>query len=176
MAEEDPEEDAAELLEAVLPLHADFGQKGFQPYVLDLQKAGLAVEEPFFTIAFVVMTRKEGMLLALPELAIPAEAQGLGAKAGPTDLLGPSVKVKVQAALMQEDALLNLPTVLEGKTLTVLLMDFSLEVEGCLRGVAMKEDLEDVTSFEFLEENVVPAPGELVTKAQLWARGSDESA
>ena len=98
--------------------------------------------------------------------------QGLGAQAGATDFLGPSLKVEVQAALMDEDDLLRAPEVLEGRTLTILLMDFSAEIATFL--LDSKEGQHDVTSFDFLEVCVVPQLGELVTKAQLWARGSDE--
>ena len=55
----------------MLPLHSEFGPSSFQPYVLDLGASGLAGEE-VFTLAILVMRRNGGLLMALPELVLPA--------------------------------------------------------------------------------------------------------
>ena len=65
---------------AVLPLTSDFGPAGFQPYALDLVGLGLASDESPLVLAYVVMTRRDGFLLCLPELALPLEVLQGGTK------------------------------------------------------------------------------------------------
>lgn len=69
----------------MVPLHAGFGPSGFTPYVLNLAALGLAEEGDVssITTAVVVMTRQDGVLLALPELALPAEVLSAGLDRGP---------------------------------------------------------------------------------------------
>ena len=92
------EEETAQLV----PLRSEFVQVGFQPYVLDLAGADLQGELQASSLAFIVMMRRQGLLLALPELALGAEVLVAGRNSGPGDLVGPSTKVEVQSASLSE--------------------------------------------------------------------------
>ena len=50
----------------VAPLHSDFVAAGHQPYVFNAAAAGLCSEEEFTTMAYVVLTRRQGLLLVYP--------------------------------------------------------------------------------------------------------------
>lgn len=91
--------------EDVLPLFAELGPVGFQPYVLDLASMGHGTQAIGSTLAFVVMTRNEGLLLALPELALLGEVLETGMHAEPLALVGPHTRLLVQAAAVDEDAI-----------------------------------------------------------------------
>lgn len=155
----------------VLPLSAEFGPAGFQPYALDLAGLGMASDDTPCVLAYVVMTRRDGFLLCLPEFALPPEVLQVGNEAAPSDLVGPSLKVEVQSAALDEDAILQVPTPLEGKTMTVLLVDFAGAAVSALQVVRSRERLEDLTSFDLLDMTLVPEPDEVVARASAWAQG-----
>ena len=163
--------DVAEEESAVLPLTSDFGPAGFQPYALDLVGLGLASDESPLVLAYVVMTRRDGFLLCLPELALPLEVLQGGNEAAPQDLIGPSLKVEVQCAVSDEDAILQMPSPLEGKTMSVLLVDFASAALACLQAVRDKQKLEELAAFDVLDITVVPDPDDVVTRANAWAQG-----
>eukprot|EP00435_Cladocopium_sp_Y103_P053894 s978_g17.t1 len=158
----------------MMPLHSDFGASGFRPYVLDLLAADLAGEGLVFTLAFIVMRRQGGMLLALPELALSAEVQRAGNAAGSEEMIGPSTKVEVQAAALDEDAVQHAPVAVDGRALTVLLVDVSEELAIFMRAVEGPDDLTEVMPFEVPEDHLIPLPEDLVERALAWARGADE--
>lgn len=89
-------EEPVDLEEAgeTLPLHADEGPIGFQPYVLDLQGMGHGSATVQKCLAIAVMVREDGLLLALPELALLGEVLGAGMQAGPLELIGPTPEWK----------------------------------------------------------------------------------
>lgn len=79
--------------EEICPLHADFEPAMFQPYVLDLHGLGFGPAHVTQCLAFVVLMRRDGALLALPELAMPGDALAAGDTASPSSLVGPHLKV-----------------------------------------------------------------------------------
>ena len=164
---------ALEVGTEILPLHADFTQTGFRPYVLDLEGAGLEAQSGAQSIALVVMTRAEGLLLALPELALSPEVLAAGDAPEVGDFIGPHIKIEVRAATMDEDNLHVEPVLVEGKTMAVLLLDVSNEALDFLQPL-VKEDLEHVVPFELPADLLVPFPSELVSSALAWARGARE--
>ena len=168
-------EDAEEAVAAIVPLSSEFVQPGFQPYVLDLAAAGLQGEVLPYTLAFVVMRRQQGLLLALPELALGSETLEAGKNSGPDDVLGPSTKVEVQAASLSEVSGGSDYAALEGRTMTVLLVDFSLEIVPFLSPISMEDDLSELTPFDVPEDHLFPLPEELVEKALAWAAGARDS-
>ena len=158
-----------------LPLHSEFLETGFRPYVLDLASLGLGGGEGALdlTIAVVVMMRQRGLLVALPELALAAEVLQPGMSAGPDALVGPSTKVEVRAAAMDEDTL-QLPQMPEvGKLLTVLLVDFSMQTASAFKELT-SEDLSLVTPFDLPEDHLVPWPEDIIARAFAWAAGTGE--
>lgn len=157
-----------------MPLHSDFGPSNYRPYVLDLVGAGLLDPGAPNVMALVVLTRQTGLLLALPELALSAEDRESGELASATDLLGPSIIVEVQAAALDEDALQQPPQVIEGKVLKVALVDFSVEVSNFITELVVKEDIAELTPFDFMDFSLIPDPDSLVARAQEWARGGGD--
>lgn len=167
MAEEEEET-------AILPLHSDFSPTAFRPYVLDVVGAGLATEGAPLALALVPLMRGGGYLLCLPELALDAEAVLGGQTAEPADFVGPSTKVEVQAATLDEDALLRQPSPVEGRALMVMLVDFSDAVAEHLTVLDSKDVLEELVTFDFAESTLVPLPQDVVSKALAWASGEGE--
>ena len=168
----EPSIDGGELFP--VPLHSDFGPSNYRPYVLDLVGAGLLDPGAPNVMALVVLTRQTGLLLALPELALSAEDRESGELASATDLLGPSIIVEVQAAALDEDALQQPPQVIEGKVLKVALVDFSVEVSNFITELVVKEDIAELTPFDFMDFSLIPDPDSLVARAQEWARGGGD--
>ena len=159
-------------LDHALPLHSDYVPAGFQPYALNLKEAGLDADgEDFPSLALLVMTRREGVMLAVPELALRSEEIEAGSIPGSQGLVGPSQKVEVCAAAMDEDALQQHPVPLEGTVLTVLLVDFTLDILAFLKPVEEKEEFEQLHGFDPSDVYHVPAVEELVDKALAWALG-----
>ena len=117
---------------------------------------------------------RRGFLLCVPEMALDAEAVLVGQTAEPADLIGPSTKVEVQAAVLDEDALLRQPSPAEGRPIVVMLVDFSAEVGSFLTVLDTKDVLEELIGFDFLESTLVPWPQDVVTKALAWANGEGE--
>lgn len=166
------DEEGQEQLE-VVPLFSEFGQAGFRLYGMDLASLGLAEEDTAAVLAMVVFTRKEGFLVALPELALPAEALVVGNSAGAEDLVGPSLAVEVCCAVLDEEAITRHPSTLEGKTISVVLVDFSHEAFSSLFLVEDKQTLDELTPFDLLEAFSVPDPANLVARASAWAQGRE---
>ena len=167
---EEPEE-AQGTTEAVVPLFSEFGAASFQLYGMDLASLELAEEDTTPVLAMVVFTRKEGLLLALPELALPAEVLAAGNVAGNRDLVGPSLAVEVCCAVLDEEAITRHPTTLEGKTMSIVLVDFSAEAVPGVFSIDSKQALEEVTPFDIMEVFTVPDPDDLIAKATAWASG-----
>ena len=148
----------------ILPLHADEGPIGFQPYVLDLQGMGHGSATVQKCLAIAVMVREDGLLLALPELALLGEVLGAGMQAGPLELIGPHTRVEVPAASMDEVAINADPVVSENQAVTAIVVDFSAGVLPFLKA-ADNEDLIDIMAFDVLDSLLVPSPADLVQKA-----------
>ena len=158
----------------VVPLHSDFGPAMFQPYVLDLEGLGLGSRQIIQCIAMVVLTRRDGILLALPELAIPGEALASGDTADPSALVGPHLKAELGAAMLDEVSILQEPAPLRDRSIPVELVDFSLEVLSYLRPVEEVQELMGILAFDFREPLAVPSPDAVVARALEWARGDLE--
>ena len=157
----------------LLPLHSEFLEVGFRPYVLDLATLGLGGGEGTtdLTIAVVVMMRQQGFLAALPELALSAEVLEPGMLAEPDALVGPSTRVEVRAAAMDEDTLQLAAAPGAGKLLTVLLVDFANRASYALRELS-SEDLSLITPFDLPEDHLAPWPDDVVARALAWAGGA----
>ena len=102
--------------EELPPLHSDFGVAMFQPYVLDLEALGFGSSGVSQCLAFIVLSRKEGMLLALPELAVPGEALARGDTADFASLVGPHLKMEFGAAQLDEVSVLQEPALIAGRS------------------------------------------------------------
>lgn len=160
--------------EEVIPLHSEF-EAGFQVFVVNLRDA-LAIEEveQIQTLCFVVMTRQGGLLLALPELAIAPELLQGGNQPGAQGLIGPSTRLEVAAAALDEDAFAELPQPVGERSIVVLLVDFTTDILSFLKIVESKEELDAAQAFDILEPYLVPLPQDLVARAIAWADGGGE--
>ena len=159
----------------MIPLHSEFTAAGFRLYTLDVGLAlGLQEEEQGLTLAQVVLTRQDGLLLALPELAISADILALGNQEGTQGLVGPSTRVEVVCAALDEEAIALPPVPVEGRTLTVLLVDFTNDVLPFLKALRDRDLLDSVHAYEMLEPLLVPESSDLVARALAWA-SSDEA-
>ena len=170
-----PEELGEDLPEDVLPLYAEMGPVGFQPYVLDLAAMGHGTQAISSTLVFVVMTRNDGLLLALPELALLGEVLETGMHADPLALVGPHTRLLVQAAALDEDAVAQEPEPVPGETISTLLVDFSVGVLPYPKSLNQLDDLADTMAFDVLNTSWVPLPSDLVSKAISWAAGMESS-
>ena len=161
-------------MEEVIPLHSDSSEAGFRLYTLDISQAlGLQEEEPVLTVAQVVLTRQDGLLLALPELAISADISDVGNQEDAQGLVGPSTRVEVVCAALDEEAIALPPALVEGRTLTVLLVDFTNDVIPFLKVLSDKDMLESVHAFEILDPLIVPHGADLVARALAWASSEE---
>ena len=161
-------------VEEVIPLHSDSSEAGFRLYTLDISQAlGLQEEEPVLTVAQVVLTRQDGLLLALPELAISADISDVGNQEDAQGLVGPSTRVEVVCAALDEEAIALPPALVEGRTLTVLLVDFTNDVIPFLKVLSDKDMLESVHAFEILDPLIVPHGADLVARALAWASSEE---
>lgn len=77
------------------PLHSDFGPAIFVPYVLDLAALGFGSAHVTQCIALLVLARRDGVLLAMPESAMPV----LRDTADHTSLVG-HLKAEFDAAVL----------------------------------------------------------------------------
>lgn len=165
---------AADMETSVLPLYAELGQAGFQPYVLDLDILGLggSIQR---VMTFVVLMRQDGILLALPDGAL--EAQTIYAYAGNVvgsqETFGPSTKVEVTCALLDEETLQSASQNLVDQVMDVLLIDVSSDALLAISPLESMDELEGMFLFDPAEPTVVPVPDELVAKAKAWTSGVD---
>ena len=84
-------------------------------------------------------------------------------------LVGPSIRVEVAAAVLDEDAIDQPPQPAEGRTLPVLLVDFTSDIVPFLKVVQKKEDVENAHFFDIFEPLLLPVGDELIAKALAWA-------
>lgn len=74
-----------------------------QLYLLDLQPAFVLEEvEPGHALALIVLTRREGLLLALPELALSLDVLEAGNAEGAQGLVGPCMRLEVACAVVDK--------------------------------------------------------------------------
>ena len=158
-------------VEDVIPIFSDFKEAGFQPYVLELASLGLTEEVDFPVLALVVMIRQNGVMLALPEYALSAEVLAAGNMHGAQDLVGPSTRVEVIAAVLDEDAILQLPVPTAERAIDVLLVDFTVDVLFSMRPVTTLDDLDQVHGFD-TDILVFPETKDLSDKAAVWIAGA----
>ena len=154
-----------------MPLSAEAGSHGFQPYVLDISEVAEAEGR---ILVFVVMKRVGGLLLALPSGSLPEYLTELGDSAGEAELFGPSTDLELAAALFQEGSPLMDPVPLRDERVNVLLVDFTEEVVGGLIPVATAEDLSGCVSYDADVPDKVPLPEDLIAAASGWILGPGE--
>ena len=165
-----------EHIEHIIPLHSDFSVSGFQPYVLDLSSAGLAEEEDVFTLVFVVMKRNQGLLAALPMHGLSDEVLQSGTVADRTDLVGPHLNTKVDAALMSEEAPASDPLALDGQSVDVLLVDFSSDIAVYMKALTAPSQLQGILLLDPSEIGFIPSPSSLSSIAIAWTMDVAQSA
>ena len=165
-----------EHIEHIIPLDSDFSVSGFQPYVLDLSSAGLAEEEDVFTLVFVVMKRNQGLLAALPMHGLSDEVLQSGTVADRTDLVGPHLNTKVDAALMSEEAPASDPLALDGQSVDVLLVDFSSDIAVYMKALTAPSQLQGILLFDPSEIGFIPSPSSLSSIAIAWTMDVAQSA
>eukprot|EP00438_Fugacium_kawagutii_P013360 Skav216466 [mRNA] locus=scaffold1123:165:1889:+ [translate_table: standard] len=154
-------------MEDIVALHSVTGPSRFQPYALNLEAAGLATGNQ--VLCFVVMTRTEGLMIALPEQCVPEEIVAAGNSATREDLAGPSQRVTVNFGYLVEDDLQQEPAVVDGQFGTVLLMDFHQDVASYLNPISAPVGLEGLRYFEEMDYLLVPVPGELIERGLEWS-------
>lgn len=152
-------------MDRVAPLHSDFVAAGHQPYVFNAAEAGLCSEEDFTTMAYVVLTRRQGLLFALPMDALSGQVL----TGGTADLVGPHLNVQVPASLLAEDSPLMEPVPIEDHKIEAVLVDFSTDVVVHLIAVTSPEDLPGVLAFDVTDLSAVPTPSVLVSSALSWS-------
>ena len=160
-------------MDSLVPIHSEFETAGFQPYVLDLQGLALDHEDTIQCLAFVVLIREGGCLLALPEQALPDDALAMGLSSGPEDLIGPFLNVQVKGSLMSEADPLLEPTPAESQEVGVVLVDFNRNVATHLIPVGDVSDLDGILLFDNNVSGLVPTPEELVIQSMAWAAGPE---
>ena len=160
-----------EAVEEMIPLHANFGPAMFQPYALDLAAMGFSSAHSSQSLAFLVLLRNDGALLALPELAMPGEALAAGEPTDTSALVGPHLKVELGAAMLDEVSILQEPVPRSDRSISAELVDFNSEALQYMRALDSAQELMDLLAFDFREPLMVPSPGVLVARALDWARG-----
>ena len=105
--------------------------------MLEATSEGLTEDVDFPILALVVMTRQDGVMLALPELALLSEVMEAANITGAQGLVGPSVRVEVQACSIGRRC--RVPE--EDKRMHVVLVDFSVDVLQHMRAVVALEDI-----------------------------------
>jgi hypothetical protein len=100
--------------EDVLPLFAELGPVGFQPYVLDLASMGHGTQANGSTL-------NDG-------LTCPTRIGSPSMHAEPLALVGPHTRLLAQAAAVDEDAIAQEPEPVPGEAITTLLVDFNVGV------------------------------------------------
>lgn len=118
-------------VEFLVPFENDYGDAGFQPYILNLHEAGIAAEEGS-ALVFVVMVRSGGALLVLPEQAISSDILAAGDTAEAGDLVGPNIMRYVPGAVLSEDSLLMDPTPAAAQNVGIVMVDFASEIASHL--------------------------------------------
>ena len=156
--------------EEIIPLYADFGPAMFQPYVLDLAGLGFASPHTTHCMACVVLTRANGVLLALPELAVPGDALARGDTADAHALVGPHLKLDVGAAMLDDVSVLQEPSPVVDRSVSAELVDFSAEVLRYLRSIEEVSEVMSALSFDYREPLLIPAPEILVARARMGKR------
>ena len=146
-------------------------QQCFSPYALDLAAMGFSSAHISQSLAFLVLLRNDGALLALPELAMPGEALAAGEPTDTSALVGPHLKVELGAAMLDEVSILQEPVPMSDRSISAELVDFSSEVLQYMRALDSAQELMDLLAFDFREPLLVPSPGGLVARALDWARG-----
>ena len=155
-------------MENLVPLHSDFSPVGFQPYVFEVSAAGLSTEADVKCLGFVVMTRNQGLLLAIPMHVLEDDVIAAGDFANPQDLVGPHLDVQVSAHLLVESSPMQDPVPVDGHQIDVLLVDFHSEVAKFLKPVVGPEDLIELLVFDAAEPSMIPQPAELISLAIAW--------
>lgn len=158
----------------LIPLFNEFGPSGYQPYVLDLEAIGLGGGPIRQTLAFAVLIRQGGVLLALPDGALPRSVLFSGNVVGSQETFGPSTRVEVACSYLDEETLMISQDGLVGQVMEILLIDATADALPGLSPLTSVEELEQIFLFDGSEPTVVPSPDELVGKAQDWARGAEE--
>lgn len=142
----------------ILPLHSAGGAATFQPYVLDIAGAPMESDGAALALALVVLLRGSGMLLALPELAMSAATLSKAQIPIEGEFVGPSTKVTLPLAIMDEE---NLPAPPRP-------VDFGIDAGDYLRLVQSAPKLEAYINFDPLVALHVPLLSALVNHALNW--------
>ena len=152
-----------------MPLFAEAGFPGMQPiYVLSLGDPGAGVGVDGMTLAFLVMTREEGCLWALPEGSVLDARLEAGQLADQFSMIGPSITVEVAAAALAEESPLMDPLNLPGRKLQVTLINTTMEILSFVEEVVDHHDLEGVVPFTSEDPKIIPLPEDLIAAAQGW--------
>ena len=133
---------AAEEPQSIYLLSIEIGVSGFQPYVLDLDILGMGVGEVHRVMAFVVLMRQDGILLALPDGALDNQVLFAANVVGSQEVFGPSTKVEVSCALLDEEELQSASQLLAGQVIDVPLVDASSDIYVAITPLTPGEDLE----------------------------------
>eukprot|EP00438_Fugacium_kawagutii_P009397 Skav231303 [mRNA] locus=scaffold161:316430:318046:- [translate_table: standard] len=121
-------------------------------------------------MAFVVLKRLQGLMLALPPDAMIEEYVLKAQQAGPNDLLGPSTLADVAGAAMDFAFPLADPMDVD-IPVKVLLMDVSLDITPHLKQLADFQ-LDQIRAFAE-DPGIVPRPAALVEEVDRWVSNSD---
>eukprot|EP00435_Cladocopium_sp_Y103_P060362 s198_g22.t1 len=115
---------AAQEVESVLPL---FNECRFSTLRVGFGGSGLGggIKQ---SLAFVVLMRQDGFLLALPDVTLPREIIYAGNVVGSQEIFGPSTKVEVSCVYMGEESWNVSADGMVGQVMDILPIDASNDV------------------------------------------------
>ena len=99
-----------------------------------------------------------------------------GTVADRTDLVGPHLNTKVDAALMSEEAPASDPLALDGQSVDVLLVDFSSDIAVYMKALTAPSQLQGILLFDPSEIGFIPSPSSLSSIAIAWTMDVAQSA
>lgn len=155
-------------MEDITAIRAEGRPDQFQLYALNVEGAGLSSGAQ--VLCYVVLTRREGILLALPDQVIPEDVILAGASAAREDLAGPSTLAVVDFGYMDEGDVQLAPEPVSGQAAPVLLMDFHQDITEFLNPIIAPVGLEGLRFFNELDHFLVPMPQDVAEKALVWTQ------
>eukprot|EP00435_Cladocopium_sp_Y103_P017354 s93_g4.t1 len=138
-------------------------------YVLTVPPEIAILDQGNEVLAVPVITRRNGVLLAVASGVLPVEVLAAGETAPPTDMIGPHRTLHVEALTEEEDGTeADFPA-----GMLVDLVDFHASVLPLLREC---DPVTDSGALPFLADfpEVVPKPASLLTQAYEWLHMSEE--
>lgn len=116
-----------------------------------------------------IFIRRSGVLMAVPEGALPSALVSSAAPISAEELVGPSKVVRTEAVMEMEDGSERAL----GTEITLLLVDFHADILGSMRQMDPVTDMTGILSFA-TDIDVFPASTALLDAAVAWLEESQE--